>query len=221
METKAPAGGYVISNELKNGKVITITEGTTKVNYTAENSKTDDPDPEPEPEKTKVSGVKTWKGDSSTDRPKSIQVQLLQDGSDYGSSKTVTGDAWRYEFTDLPKYKADGKTEHVYTVREVNVPDGYTYDSDGMDITNTKTETPIEIINISGMKIWVDNGNTDKRPSSVEIKLLQDDKEYRKQSITGGKNDDNWSYQFNDLPKDDGQGHVYLYTVEETVVADG
>ena len=96
METKAPAGGYVISNELKNGKVITITEGTTKVNYTAENSKTDDPDPEPEPEKTKVSGVKTWKGDSSTDRPKSIQVQLLQDGSDsyIENDKELLNAAW-------------------------------------------------------------------------------------------------------------------------------
>ena len=62
--------------------------------------------------------VKHWSGDSATSRPKSIEVELYQDGN---LEETVTLSAdndWSYSWTD-----EDG--EGKWTCVEKNVPTGY------------------------------------------------------------------------------------------------
>lgn len=99
-----------------------------------------------------IRGRKQWVGDSASDRPTSITVQLYADGvAQTGKTQTLTADNnWSYEFTGLQKYRTGSTTARiVYTVRETGVPSGYlvSYDqsatnsnagqANSYDITNT------------------------------------------------------------------------------------
>ncbi len=97
---------------------------------------------------TNVSGEKTWVNDEGHNvRPQQITVQLLADGQEVqGKTQVVTPDNnghWKYEFKNLPKYRTDKHDEQgnnipiVYTVKEVQVPEGYTSEVNGMNIKNT------------------------------------------------------------------------------------
>ena len=91
-----------------------------------------------------VSGQKKWDDQDNKykTRPKSIIVQLLADGEEVkGETATATGPDWKYSFTGLPEYNHDGQ-EVVYSVKEVNVPKGYSAEvsgdaEKGFTITNT------------------------------------------------------------------------------------
>jgi len=98
-----------------------------------------------EPETVDIPVTKTWvdNNDEAKKRPASITVNLLADGSTVDTVQ-ITPDKdgnWAYTFTELPKYKQDGKTEIAYTVTEQPVA-GYTTTIDGFKITNTKDVTP-------------------------------------------------------------------------------
>ena len=68
-------------------------------------------------------------------RPVSITVKLYANGEDTGKTATVTeNNGWRYEFSNLDKYK-DGKLI-TYSVKEVNIPNGYEVEENGMNIIN-------------------------------------------------------------------------------------
>lgn len=96
----------------------------------------------------KVSGSKTWIGDTPETRPESIVVTLQQstDGTswtdysatDYENPRTINADAngnWTWLFEDLPKFNESG-TPYKYRVVETPVP-GYTTSVDGYNVTNT------------------------------------------------------------------------------------
>lgn len=95
--------------------------------------------------------TKVWEDEDDKDgiRPDSIQVQLYADGKAQGEPVSVTADGnWTYTWTDLDQKQA-GK-DILYTVQEVNVPDGYeaeaTVENGQAVITNThevqETSTP-------------------------------------------------------------------------------
>ena len=97
---------------------------------------------------TNISGEKTWVNDEGHNvRPAQITVQLLADGKELaGKTQVVTPDNnghWKYEFKNLPKYRTDKRDAQgndipiVYTVKEVQVPEGYTSEVTGMNIKNT------------------------------------------------------------------------------------
>ncbi|WP_263849263.1 Cna B-type domain-containing protein [Lacticaseibacillus sharpeae] len=164
------------------------------------------------PDVTTISGTKTWddKDDQDGKRPAEITVNLLADGKQVASKQVSKADDWKYTFTDQPKY-ANGK-EIVYTVSEGDV-DGYTSKTTGFDLTNTHTP---ETTNVEGKKTWDDNDNQDgKRPASIEVHLLKNDKEIDKKTVTAK---DNWQYSFTDLPKYE-NGKEINYTISETKVA--
>ena len=72
---------------------------------------------------TTVKGEKVWDDNDDPSRPDAIMVRLLQNGVEY-LTQTVNEEAdWKYEFSGIPKYDADGK-EYVYSVKEAPV-DGY------------------------------------------------------------------------------------------------
>lgn len=97
-------------------------------------------------ETTKVPVTKAWKNaDGSTTWPadiESVTVKLLADGADTHKTVKLSADSPLGEFANLPKYKADGATEIVYTVEEKGVA-GFTSKTTGnaakgFTITNTQ-----------------------------------------------------------------------------------
>ncbi|PFM99713.1 Cna B-type domain-containing protein, partial [Bacillus cereus] len=85
---------------------------------------------------TKVEGTKTWKDDNAKDRPEMIKVDLLQNGKVIDTKEVSEATEWKYAFTDLAAYDAEGKA-YKYEVKEQEVA-GYESKVEGYDITNTK-----------------------------------------------------------------------------------
>lgn len=168
------------------------------------------------PEKTSVSGIKTWADADDQDgiRPDSITVTLYADGTKK-DSLVVTPDAegnWKYEFTNLDKYK--NGTEIKYTVTEEKIK-GYEpqYTSAGIINTHVPETTKVE-----GTKTWVDNNDQDGvRPTEITVNLYKNGSEepFRTKTISGGQ-DNQWSYEFDNLPKYE-NGVAIVYTVDETL----
>lgn len=92
------------------------------------------------PETVKVEGEKVWDDANDQDgvRPKEIKVNLIADG-ELIAEKIVTSETdWKYAFTDLPKYKDQGKLIE-YKVTEELIPE-YSSRVDGTTINNEHTE---------------------------------------------------------------------------------
>ncbi|MBJ8010008.1 Cna B-type domain-containing protein, partial [Bacillus cereus] len=58
--------------------------------------------------KTTVAGTKTWNDNNATDRPTTIQVDLLQNGNVIQTQEVTAGNNWNYTFADLAQYDANG-----------------------------------------------------------------------------------------------------------------
>ena len=53
---------------------------------------------------TKVEGTKTWKDDNATDRPKTIKVDLLQNGKVVDTKEVTAATNWKYTFERLSRH---------------------------------------------------------------------------------------------------------------------
>ena len=160
--------------------------------------------------------TKIWDDNNNPERPGSIEVALYADGEKVAVKPDVNKyeNTWTYTWNDLPKY-ADGKAI-VYTTKEVKVPEGYTSTVDGLTITNTHED--VKVVTIKGTKVWNDNNNElKKRPESITVNLLQNGEEVKEVIVTAA---DNWAYSFENLPKADENGKVYVYTVTEDAVSE-
>ena len=97
------------------------------------------------PEVIDKSVTKVWDDNNNQDgiRPEEVKVQLYADGQAVGTAITLNeANQWKHTFSDLAKY-ANGK-EIAYTVKEVDVANGYTdkveIGNDGnFTVTNTHT----------------------------------------------------------------------------------
>ena len=158
-----------------------------------------------------VTVTKIWDDANDQDgiRPTSIQVQLYANDEALGNPVTLFGDAWSFTWTNVYVY-ADGE-EIVYTVKEVDVPDGYDATVEGLKITNT--HKPAETT-VSGSKTWNDGDNRDGlRPESITINLLADGEEVAELVVTA---ENGWEWTFEGLPVyADGQEIVYTITEDE------
>ncbi|PEE04776.1 hypothetical protein COF63_14120 [Bacillus pseudomycoides] len=65
-----------------------------------------------------------------------IKVDLLQNGKVIATQEVSEASGWKYAFTDLAAYDAEGKA-YKYEVKEQPV-NGYESEVHGYDITNTK-----------------------------------------------------------------------------------
>ncbi|KAF1296903.1 hypothetical protein BAU15_14465 [Enterococcus sp. JM4C] len=169
------------------------------------------------PEKVAVDGVKTWDDADNQDgvRPNSITVNLLADGEKVASKEVTADEAgnWRYEFTNLDKFKAG--QEINYTITEEAVPN-YSTSYTGNDIKNSYTPGKTSI---SVTKAWADNNNQDGlRPASIQVQLFADGAE-KGEAVT--LNEGNlWQHEWTGLAvKADGQ--TIAYTVEEVANVTG
>ncbi|MCU5305464.1 Cna B-type domain-containing protein, partial [Bacillus toyonensis] len=159
--------------------------------------------------KTSVSGTKTWNDNNATDRPSSIQVDLLQNGNVIQTQEVTAANGWNYTFVDLAQYDANG-VAYTYTVKEKPVA-GYKTEVNGYNITNTK----VAKMTVEGTKTWKD-GNATDRPTMIKVDLLQNGNVIKTQDVLAAIG---WKYIFADLEAYDANGVAYQYEVKEHLVA--
>ncbi len=173
-------------------------------------------------DQTSVSVTKAWDdaGDQDGIRPESVTVQLYADGEAVeGATLTLDkSNNWTGSFTGLDIFHDHGERV-VYTIEEVDVPDGYECTVEAIGDSSyayaaTNKHTP-ETIDISGNKTWDDNENKDGvRPESITIRLLADGEEVDSITVTEAEE---WAWSFADLPKDK-EGTEIDYTITEDAV---
>lgn len=73
------------------------------------------------PEKITIKSITKWDDEDDVDetRPDTITIRLLADGEEVDSKTVTKTDGWKWEFTDLDKFK-DGE-EIIYTITEDEV----------------------------------------------------------------------------------------------------
>ncbi len=169
------------------------------------------------PEKVNLTGQKTWNDSNNQDRkrPTEIKVRLLADGKDTGKVATASeATDWKYSFEGLDRYK-DGK-EIVYSVKEADVPKGYTSKANGMNLVNSYIPATTSV---SGQKTWNDSNNQDgKRPTEIKVRLLADGKDTGKMATASAAT--GWKYSFEGLDRYK-DGKEIVYSVEEVDVPKG
>ena len=206
----------------KNGQKIiyTVTEDKV-VNYTATIDGTTITNTY-KPGKTSLTVTKKWDDAENQDglRPKKIKVQLYADGQALGKEVELSEeDKWTYTFSDLDE-KKDGKSVQ-YTVKETEVPEGYTQtveetDPDQVVIRNTHTpsKTTVQVT-----KKWDDSDNKDGiRPKNVKVQLYADGQ--KTGAVIELSEENKWTYTFSDL-NEKINGKAINYTVEEVDVPEG
>ena len=106
----------------------TSVAGDAQTGYVVTNSRT--------PETVSVAGNKTWddNNDQEGERPTSITINLLQDGTKIDSKVVTEADSWSWNFVNLPKYNAGSLI--TYTVTEDPVAN-YSSTISGYDVTNS------------------------------------------------------------------------------------
>lgn len=94
---------------------------------------------------TAITIKKVWNTDASTKAAESVTVELLRNGAVVQTATLNEGNKWLVTYTDMPE--SDG-----YTVREVDVPKGFTatYKQKDYVFTVTNTSTLIQ----TGQLVW-------------------------------------------------------------------
>ena len=158
--------------------------------------------------------TKKWIDNSNSylTRPSNVVIKVLQNNKEY-KTVTITGDYTTNEWSNniaVPVYDSEGN-EYTYTLEELEVDDySTTYDSTNLTFTNKLTGE--EKITIT--KEWLDNSNAyNTRPLSIDINLNQNNKLYKKITLSGTTNI--WKSNEITVPKYDDNGIKYNYTIEE------
>lgn len=174
-------------------------------------------------EKTSLTVTKVWNDNDDNDdiRPDSIQVQLYKNNVEYGAPVTLTDNKLTHTWTDLDK-NANG-TAVTYTVKEVNVPEGYAsnaaepieFDSNNeATITNTHGKDKIKL---TIKKLWAGDSETNnERPASITVKLYADGQEL--QTVTLLKSE-NWTKEVT-VDKKNNKRNI-SYTLKEVTKTSG
>ena len=224
------AGWYV--NDVMVGDSYTMDE--TDVTFVGKWAKEEQP-----PEPISITVEKSWNTNNSESvvTPNEISVQLTQNGVDYGEPVELSvANNWMHIFNNLPKVDGEGNP-YTYSVKELS--DLEAKDADGnvigtwkpsivptdgkITITNTfeEAEQPEETIDITVKKSWAtERYNEDlKLPDSVEVALLQNEKQIATATLYKSSNknniDSSYAHKFENLPKYDAEGNEYVYTVKE------
>ncbi len=161
---------------------------------------------------------KIWNDANDRDgiRPEGIEIQVLRNDILWDTVTLNASNEWKHVYPKVDRFDENGK-EYKYSVKEASVPDGYTTRVNGFTVTNT--HIPIEYTDFTARKIWDDANDKDHlRPETVVAILYRDTQELDRVTLNS---ENNWSHKFEHMPKTDGAGHTYTYTVKEETVADG
>ena len=174
------------------------------------------------PSKTKVQVTKKWDDANNQDgiRPASITVRLYKDGAPTDQTLDLSeANQWHGTFENLD-VNAAGKALN-YTVKEENVPEGYTLSIDDKDpahlVLTNKHEPNVTQVQVT--KKWDDGDDKDGlRPKSIKVQLYADGK--KAGEVVELSADNKWTYTFTDLVEK-ANGKAISYTVEEVDVPEG
>ncbi len=165
---------------------------------------------------TNIVGNKIWMDNDNQDgiRPDSVRIGLYADGIKI--DETTTDANWTYRFDNLYVYQKGHENEEAYkityTVKEEEIPTGYETTTDGYNITNSHIP---ETTKVKVTKVWDDKENQDGiRPTTIEVSLVANGKV---QKTTTLSENNNWTYQFEDLAVYE-KGQKIEYEVTETAV---
>lgn len=188
---------------------------------------------------TRASANKVWLDSNGnvTSAPSgsSVVFTLYQDGKKTSKTITLDGtidengefDPWKATFEGLERYKADGVTEYVYTVRELTGYTGYVaYDADGHENNTTSNGGTIynkEVRTLTAVKVWLDESGQEMTVpvgTAVTLELVKNGVATDKNVTLDGRVDVNgeqrpWQATFSNLDNDG------TYTVCETNCATG
>ena len=184
------------------------------------------------PEETEVTVAKVWHDANNQDgiRAESVTVELLANGAPVKEIVLNEGNSWTYTFEHLPKNEKGAAIK--YSVREINVPDGYevkytvgseeidsTAQVSGKTVTISNKHVP-EVTKVTVKKFWDDASNQDGKREGVEAKVQL---QKTVGSTTSDVGDpvtvgaaDGWSNTWTGLPVNE-NGKQITYSVVETL----
>lgn len=159
--------------------------------------------------KTDIVGHKVWvKGPK--DRPQ-ITLQLLRNGEAYLQPVVLKNGEFTHVWKDLDITDKNG-VAYVYTLEEIDVPENYVSEADGLSITNTYV-SPTRDITMN--KVW--DTYHEVKPN-IKVQLYRNGEALGEAvTLKNGETTHTWK----DLPVTDEDGNVYVYTVDETDVPEG
>ena len=160
-----------------------------------------------------VTVTKAWVGPAKD----SATVELKKEGENNAlqTYDLKPGENWTHKFTNLRKYEPNG-TLIKYTVKEKNIPQGYTSVvtgsvENGFTITNTNNEK----VNVSVTKAWV---GPKKASAKVVLKKVGDSAIIEEKVLNEAGS---WRATFTPQPKYEANGTEIKYTVEEKDIPSG
>ena len=174
------------------------------------------------PGKTSVTVTKKWADAENQDglRPATITIKLYKDGVATDQTLELSeANQWQGTFENLDE-KAAGKTIH-YTVKEENVPEGYTLSIDDKDpahpVLTNKHEPAVTQVKVT--KKWDDAHNQDGlRPKEIRVQLYAGDQKLGKEVVLSA--DNKWTHTFEKLAEK-ANGQEIHYSVKEVAVPEG
>ena len=169
-ETEIPVG-YVgeVTGSAETGFVITNTSETGKLIIDKEFDIAPWDPFIPDDSPVDVPVIMTWNDNNNKDgnRPESVVVKLLSNGTEVAYAELNAGNNWRYTFTGMPRLD-ENKEKIEYTITE-NPIDWYKDQISGFNIRNNYEP---ELTGVTVKKIWDDADNvTGTRPESIAMTL--------------------------------------------------
>ncbi len=218
--------------ELNSNKVAVENNGRYDNNYTASYVIADNKTTitnQHTPEVVEKTVRKVWVDSDNQDgiRPDSIEVQLYKNlgiekvsmGDDY-KAQLNEENGWTKTWGNLPA-KNDGQ-DIIYSVEEINVPDGYTvqYSAETyeeIDIITITNIHQLEFVRKTVKKAWVDSDNQNGiRPNNIKVQLYKTvgDRTQEVGDEITLQESNSWSYTWSDLPSKENEQEI-TYTVKE------
>lgn len=209
---------YSVKENTVKGYSTEIT-GDQKTGFTVTNTK------EPEPETVEIHVIKRWKGKEAPEAVVRLMRSTAAGSPEDTGEKLVlnAGNSWQGSFKDLPKTDADGKA-YVYSIREDAI-EGYTVEitgdaEAGFIVVNTAEEAEPGRRDIPVEKFW---DGAAAGPVTVYLYRQTDGAADAQKEDTGRflqlTAEKGWKDTFYDLPVEDAEGRLYVYTVEEEPVS--
>ena len=191
--------GFVVKNTLDTGKLVIEKE------FDITPWEPDGPDDSP----IDIPVIKTWNDNGNKDgnRPASVTVRLLANGTEVANAELNAGNNWRYTFTGMPRID-ESKEKINYTITEDPV-EWYKAEINGFNIRNNYEP---ELTSVAVTKVWDDNNNVqNQRPASIVMTLSN--------GMSVELNDqNNWTAQIDNLPtRVNGQPVTYTWTEQRVI----
>ncbi|MDY3034829.1 MAG: Cna B-type domain-containing protein [Absicoccus sp.] len=80
------------------------------------------------------------------------------------------------------------------------------------------TDNADETVNVQGKIVWKDDSDKNKqRPKTVTVILYANNKQFKAMEVQGSS--DEWTFEFDGLPKNDENGKAYSYTIKEKALS--